>query len=388
MIIKSFLKGINIAIFSSFVIASKVADKNNNFEKCKEILKDQGFKDDSSIKNCIINNKDEIVVLTLSGNTLSQNNIDSISTFTSLEELDILSTEGKNLDIESLQKLKKLSTLRINIDSIQDESIKVIKNLKKVEIKGNVTKNIIDQFALMTTIEEFNILHNSDDQLCLRNLEVLTKLSTLNVECTNSKGSGFEDTSFAGIKNLKKLTMKGFTYNQKDFTNISKLTTLEELTVSNYKYVESLNHSCLEELIHLNTLIFENSNSEVYGIPIAIFNLPELKRLIVRNVGLNVIFDEIKNAKKLEYLDIGNNKLTSFPPNLHTLKKLRYLDLSKNLIKDDIPKSLNKLSNLEYVDFSENKGIKGMTLTNPSLETCLYDNSSSLCKAKKNEMFR
>ncbi|ORX37500.1 hypothetical protein BCR36DRAFT_313649, partial [Piromyces finnis] len=88
---------------------------------------------------------------------------------------------------------------------------------------------------------------------------------------------------------------------------------------------------------------------------------------------------ELKNLKQLT---IGDHEITKIPEKLSNLKKLEVLNLSANKIDDVLPESLNTLPELREIYLQYNVNIKGKTLTNAKLESCRYDDSYTLCKAK------
>jgi len=75
---------------------------------------------------------------------------------------------------------------------------------------------------------------------------------------------------------------------------------------------------------------------------------------------VGTIPESFVNLRKLTHLDLHNNDLTRAlaynpPSTIASLKELRYLDLAKNLLNDEAPDELFRLTNLEYLDISENE---------------------------------
>jgi len=87
--------------------------------------------------------------------------------------------------------------------------------------------------------------------------------------------------------------------------------------------------------------------------------LNNLKKLSIKNQGIRTITNEIGQLDALEYLDLSSNSIT------------------------EINESLNNLNHLKYINLEKNSDLSGKTLTNESLETCIYGESTSICKTKE-----
>lgn len=74
--------------------------------------------------------------------------------------------------------------------------------------------------------------------------------------------------------------------------------------------------------------------------------------LIEKNIG--EISENIQNFKKLETLDLSNNKIKTIPDVLKTITTLKTLNLNENII-EIFPISICKIKNLCYLELSFNK---------------------------------
>ena len=73
------------------------------------------------------------------------------------------------------------------------------------------------------------------------------------------------------------------------------------------------------------------------NLPPAIESIFSLKKLVIRNVGLEKIPKQVGSLSKLEELDISSNNLTSFPVSiLSYLTRLEKLIIADNKLPDEI----------------------------------------------------
>jgi Leucine rich repeat len=73
------------------------------------------------------------------------------------------------------------------------------------------------------------------------------------------------------------------------------------------------------------------------NLPPAIESIFSLKKLVIRNVGLEKIPKQVGSLSKLEELDVSSNNLTSFPVSiLSYLTRLEKLIIADNKLPDEI----------------------------------------------------
>ncbi|MFZ4729681.1 MAG: leucine-rich repeat domain-containing protein, partial [Pseudanabaena sp.] len=90
------------------------------------------------------------------------------------------------------------------------------------------------------------------------------------------------------------------------------------------------------------------------AIPQEIFQLTNLKELLVAYNQITAIPDEIANLANLTTLDINRNQITVIPDEIAQLSNLNWLSLSNNQITA-IPDAISNLANLTTLDLSNNQ---------------------------------
>jgi Leucine-rich repeat (LRR) protein len=235
---------------------------------------------------------------------------------------------------------------------------------------GNISHTVIENVATLNNLEELNIFNTENNLMNLNPLKNLGQLSSLEIKCPSVRYRNelfsVETNSFIVLKKLKKLTIIEFNISQNNLDEIGSLSNLEELNFESCNFDSKLNFDSFKNLKNLSILKFKSFKSG--------------------GSGLNQIPDSFGSLSKLKELTITKNEVTSFSKKLSNLKNLELLDLSNNSINDVIPESLKKLSKLNYIDFSGNSNVKGKTLVNENLKTCIYD-SISVCMTKNMNCF-
>lgn len=120
--------------------------------------------------------------------------------------------------------------------------------------------------------------------------------------------------------------------------NIKSINELKRLDIKNYSKVFRV------ELDRLDLL----------EIPEKIYELTNLKVLILSSNLLTTVSGRISNLTKLEEVYLNRNKLVELPEEIGELKKLRKIILSENKIKK-LPNSFYDLSNLELLNIISNQ---------------------------------
>jgi len=292
----------------------------NNLSSCN-IEYYESKMDDSEIEDIDFNIElklpKNIKQLTTGNIKISLSNIEEISTLLSLEELNIIIDPSINLD--SLTKLNKLSTLNIfcsgdYLEDLKAINLKIPKNLKNLQLNEvKLTQSTLEEISSCTTLEKLLMFDCSFDE-------------KLNLD------------SFKNLKNLLELTI---------------------IYEGNRDYVEQLKE-----------------------IPDSFFSLENLQKLSIKDQKLTTIPDKIENLKNLKVLDLRSNEITNLPEAISKLENLEYLNLNSNLIYAVLPESFNNLSKLETIYLNGNLDIKGKTLTNENLKICQYGEEYNLCIAK------
>ena len=109
------------------------------------------------------------------------------------------------------------------------------------------------------------------------------------------------------------------------------------------------------EVLNLSGYPYENGNSSWvdYHLPPQIAQLPTLKKLKLSSTNLLGLPKELATLKKLEELDLSNNRhMSEFPLVITQLENLRVLRL-KNVWISVLPREITRLTNLQLLDLTD-----------------------------------
>jgi len=225
--------------------------------------------------------------------------------------------------------------------------------------------------------------------------EILSKIDTLDfsfnylkkipkqiIECENLKSLNLLQNpyldwkdSFEKLIKLDSLTdLKITTYNidiiPDEFLKI--VTGIELLEIDIFNLPDRLIEQKKLNFLKINSL--KNSwNKDYYqfSFDIRIFNLTNLERLEITDVGLPYIPKEINNLINLKYLDLSGNELIKLPNQIGELKGLEYLNLSENSISF-LPENFYKLRKLRTLNISYNEELSYISSKIINLENLEY----------------
>jgi len=321
----------------------------------------------------------------------SKDNLKELSKLSNLEELVFNRCKFKSNDIASLESLKNLSKLsiytRMGYQGIIPTHIEKIKSLKQLRIKNYSCK---EKSYDLTGLDNLESLYLILSEACDLDLSKLNKLSELTIQGPSYVFvNGLESPMDFKLPNsLKNLSLIRLEFTSENYKEIASLPNLEELIIDCYGDSKDINIKSLECHDNLRKLVikaFTNDSSNLENSPEFLNDLVNLTYLEITNAGLTEI-PQLDNLKKLEHLDLSNNKLFKFPKALASLKNVEYIDLNSNVIYDKIPENLNQLNNLKYFNIENNKSINGKVLTNKNLEKCAYSYDYDLCIPKGYEL--
>ncbi|REC46202.1 MULTISPECIES: leucine-rich repeat domain-containing protein [Chryseobacterium] len=264
-------------------------------------------------------------------------NIDQITNFTTLEELDISADS-----IEFAQKIlsmKSLKNLELGIYPKEDKpenngsfilDLQHLKNVEKLQLYTN--KDFY--FKGISHLKSLKML-NLSDRGDLKDLAALPFLEKL------YSGVNTMD-ELPRLHNVKLLELKVRDYCeinvQDQFPNLEKLHLIawedQKITISN--------------LEKLKILMFSVSN---FNNIIALNNLPHLKKLDLSNCSLSTV-SKLEDLSNLKILNLEENQIENID-GLENLKNLERLNLYGNKI-DDIS-ILNKLPRLHEANLAGNR---------------------------------
>jgi len=248
------------------------------------------------------------------------------------------------------------------------------KNLKILKLYSvQLTDATIKEIASLSNLEELT-LSKCDNLEKVANLAgKLNKLNKLTIyslfNYCHSDPQTLPKNIINKFTNLKKLEIHGYYSDENLIKEISSLTKLENLITT---FNSKVNMDSFKNLANLSELELNYCDSDVYDGDYG------------TNEDLEVTFKSLSLPKNLKKLDIKNNNLTKIPSAIENLKKLEYLNIRNNKIDQEIPEYLNTFENLSIIDFTELKNLKGHVLNNKNLKECYYDFSYSLCKETEN----
>ena len=264
-----------------------------------------------------LNHCPNLIELTLSSSTKDFINYSVINDLTGLEKLSIThyasgSRSLKQINIDFIDKLDKLTELRLYTSNVQDYSqIQYLKNLKTLNLSGCSVDNVIW-------------------------LEHLDNIEDLNISWTDVK----DISGLAHLINLKKLDISSTEVN--DVSSLMRLVNLEELDIS---FTEVKDISSLMHLKSLKKLYI--SGTEVHDIS-RLMHLENLETLYMSSTDVKDI-SSINNLKNLRALSINETEISDVKP-LYGLINLKYLFVSDSqILPDDLQALQEKLPGLEII---------------------------------------
>ncbi len=183
-----------------------------------------------------------------------------------------------------------------------------------------------EQIFLFPNLIEIDVSHNAITKLPLR-LNELKNLKDLYVGKNHLISLGDEITSCGNLEVIKiqDNPLKSIS------KEIGKLTALRELTIG------QISPDCV--------------------IPVELWNLTNLTKLIITHANLSEIPPTISGLNHLTELSLENNSISEVPEELYSLKNIKSLNLGHNKIKFLSP-SIKALENINYLGIYCNPLIK------------------------------
>ncbi len=294
-------------------------------------------------------NTDIVKLETLSIIDTSVRNVDLVSKCTELKSLTI-NDNGDLPKIPNLSGLTKLESLSVQtVDDSEGmnsvEFVRGLPNLKYLHIYGGVYN--VNPIGTLTKLEELNIIGDygyMDNNLsplgALTNLKSMT-LRGRSWECyidvsflSKTKNVTYLDFSGAEnikgdaiftLPNLKELYISSFVGN---FSNISKLTTLEKLSVYDITIMEDI----YVEDDYGFTNVYYIGEGELKDFTGSLKQLTKLKLLNVSENNLENI-EFVRNMTSLERLVLNDNYVTDLEP-ISSISTLNFLAVAENPISN------------------------------------------------------
>jgi len=315
----------------------------------------------------------DVKSLTLSGIQFSDINIKEINALYALEKFTVKDAYFSE-ELNKFYFLNKTSLNEVILDfnenqeenAFKEISIKLPESTKKLYIKGvKVTNVLLKQINNYDPyLEELHLnddfYEESLDFKKLYSLKQLTKLTLENNHVTEIKNLRY-------LKNLKSLTLSFFDITEDLIYNISKLTQLEELIISNCGYLNDPNNnspeyrsskkpvdfSSLKKLVNLKIIQFTFNKFEFTKINDKIYYMPNLKELFIYDNKFS-LSNKISKLTNLENLTLFECGLTEIPEEIGSLINLKQFIIELNQVKS-LPDSITQLTNLELLYLGHNE---------------------------------
>ncbi len=284
-----------------------------------------------------------------------------LTKFKNLEEFSCERCKALDLtalfnQLSQLPKLKKLDISGGEFKTLPDNIGKLI-NLEELKLKDNNFVTLPDSFINLKKLKVLSLEHNA----YLYDDSVYNRLKYLFVEDLNFSASGLLEVSeqLGVLHTLKRLdlSINDIKVLPQSFSQLSELRYLRLDRNLHLDLVKII--SVLSPLSGLAELDAQECNID--NLPLDIGKLTNLKRLDLKSdrlTSLPLTFGDLAN---LEYLDLGYaemgghmNKISDLGPSFGHFKKLKYLNLSGNVLTS-LPEGFAGLTDLEYLNISLNK---------------------------------
>ena len=272
----------------------------------------------------------DINKLDASNNLLSENSFNDEEHNLGLMSY-LISLRFSNNKFNSIpQSLYQLSNLKLldmsgnNISEIDGNLLKGLSSLVELDLSKNKIKFIPNSIQFLSFLEVLKVSNNQLLEIP-EELGILTRLKKL----------------FLNENSLQFLSKKIF----------SKMIGLEEI----YLYKNRLENICdssssiFDNMKHLKFLDIHSNYLTIFNI---FTELPILDSLLLSYNQLQQI-NGLDKCNNLTNLDLNNNKITEFPPDILKLKKLSTLNLQNNDL-NSIPNTLGLMNNLVRLNIEGN----------------------------------
>ncbi|KAF7845302.1 receptor-like protein 7 [Senna tora] len=300
-----------------------------------------------------------VIALDLSGESISGRIDASSSLFDlqSVQNLNLAYNDLKGQIPESFVSLTNLTTLQLsncNLSGVFPTKIFQIPNLQVLDISDNQDLHgSLPNFPHHGSLQILNISHTSFSGELPYSIHNLRKLSTLDL--SNCRFNGTIPSSISELTHLVHLDLSD-NYFTGLLPSFNKSMSLSYLSLfQNDLRGEITSH--FEGLENVTTIDLA-SNSLNGTIPLSLFTIPSLQKLMLSSNRFEGLLDEFPNASSstLEMLDVsGNNLQGPIPVSIFHLRRLRFLQLAFNKFNGTIHLDLvGRMENLAVLDLSHN----------------------------------
>jgi len=261
------------------------------------------------------------------------------------------------------QYLSKFRYQEINIKKCftNDENQMTTLNLSCPNITQ--AQEVIDEIATYKYIDSWTLDNFSDipDDLDFESIRI--REVTFN-DIGNYKRKIYRDhylqsTALKSLKNIESLNIYAYNITQTNLDDINTLTNLKQLTFYDCKFDKNIDYSSLKSLKNLESLTFNSYDYQntIGEFPEVICHFKKLKYLYLSRNSLTTVPKCIKNLKNLETLDLFQNNIKYLPKEFGKLNNLVELEISSNNLKS-LPMAFGKLEKLEKLQLNNNEFTK------------------------------
>jgi len=342
----------NLEIGSYSIFAKNLNyDSFKNLKKVSELII-SGNDEDGKLEKNIINNFKNLKLLDISDAKLDNNDIKEINSLTRIEKMVLY----KDIFAGNLKyDFKNVNELVFQESEVEKNFFSSFKNLKKLSLNGDIPieQYYIDEISTLSNLEEFIYSLDNYSNENVINLDPLKKLKNL-IRCyveINYKSLYIKNIN--NIRNLHLSVLNDIT--QENVETIGNLKNIVFLKIVIGEDEQNIDLTPIKKNQNISEIIIEGSNDK-YD------HEKTLKQNLIKG------FNNIKKLT-LDNIEFRQNDINDIS-SLIQIEELNFKNCNFDKINVE---PLNNLPKLKIIDFTENSGYKGKTLTNKSLEKCLYD---------------
>jgi len=261
----------------------------------------------------------------------------------------------------------QIEYLIIDDNEINEEGIEKLLSFKdtltQLDLYWNGSSKTLSTISELTNIDDITIYFNATT-LDLTPINNLTKIKTLLLYNSNAENCELKEGFIENLTDLDILRISKINLSQALVNEIGKLTVLENLTILEGGYPSDIDYSSWENLEKMVYFYIEGLGADqnpLTEIPKSFYTFKNLNRFSIADQKIETIDSALAEFKKLDYLNLENNNLSSLPAFLNTMESLR------------------------TVYFEGNPNLKGPIVDNDNVSLCVYDyTNKNLCLPREN----
>lgn len=306
--------------------------------------------------------------LEFNASQLSSECLHSIAQLKYVKELNLSASHVESGSISHLSRMTGLQALTLPFleNDPEESDIQAIasqvhlKFLDLTDAPALLGRNLL-RLSGLTNLEELRI-----PNLEVMSSDTLTVLTDPLVEVTGPPGELTDTlTGLSEFRKLKTLVLDNLVgYDEADFTPLTKLTELQNLSLASCKYLTDKQLKVVGSLSQLHTLSLDSSELSDIDLT-SLKGLVNMKELVLSEANLKAehLKDSLQSMQNLETLNLSRVQVDdadfSF---LSEFKNLQSLDLSESGLHDAQISSIASVSSLKTLRLYKCKGLTNETL--------------------------